>query len=59
MNFSRFIVIRPCFIPDKNFKYTLARYPGKDEITGTIINIRKDYLIFYFIKAPKSQHSIY
>lgn len=25
--------IRPCFVPDQDFKYALARYPGKEEIT--------------------------
>ncbi|CAD8197342.1 unnamed protein product [Paramecium pentaurelia] len=25
--------IRPCFVPDNAFKYLLARYPGKEEIT--------------------------
>ncbi|KAM3139420.1 Aconitate hydratase mitochondrial [Paramecium bursaria] len=25
--------IRPCFVPDNAFKYFLARYPGKEEIT--------------------------
>lgn len=29
-----YFISRPCFVPDKKFKYTLARYPGKEEITA-------------------------
>jgi hypothetical protein len=28
------IIKRPCFVPDKKFKYALKRYPGKEEITA-------------------------
>ena len=36
--------IRPCFVPDPKFKYALARYKEKEEISGIII------LLLYKIK---------
>ena len=39
---------RPCFVPDAKFKYALARYKGKEELSGFF----KTFIINQI--APKS-----
>lgn len=33
IRFNKIYILRPCYVPDNAFKYFLARYPGKEEIT--------------------------